>query len=97
MTAAKVKELYHGCNRAAPKGLMKLTQRGEEWRLLGKMSAGQFKALLDSVKEQRMLYNVEALQAEVLELRAKVTTLLEQKRSLLEMRDIGPPPDDLVN
>lgn len=95
MTAAEVKRLYKGLDRKTPDGLMALLRRADEWRLMGKMSAGSHNAIIHSIKEQRHLYNVESLRREVAELREAMKTLLEERKLQLADRDIGPPEDAL--
>lgn len=93
LSEAQIKALYLGTDPLTPGGLMEILVRADKMRLNGKMTNSQHNALVASSRERRHLFSIDKLHTEVESLRMRAEHLEEQRDSLLQARDVGPPDD----
>ena len=93
LSKKQIAALYRGIDLDDFAGLDKLITRAERLMLAGDLPGHQYERIVQGARERRQLQQVGPIKREVTILRETVAELQSERRSRLEARDIGPPPE----
>ena len=94
LTEVEIDAMFSGLDLKTHDGKLGAMHRADRWMLLGKLSDGKHKRLLESLRTQ-VLTEKDAGADRIAAIVAEATEIVKQTRGLTAGADVGEPPDDM--